>query len=68
MKKWLKKHSKWLVVGLGVLFISNSICGIITTDTEWKVIGHICVIVLGLVIILLVFGIIEKFAEWWDKD
>lgn len=68
MKRWLKKHGKWIVVGLGVFFIANSGYGIFTTTEEWKIIVHVVAIMLWVVILLLASGILEKLYRWWDKD
>ena len=68
MKRWLKKHGKWVVVGLGVLFIANGSWGIFTATEEWKVVFHACAITLWLVIALFASGAIEKFYSWWEKD
>ena len=68
MKRWLKKHGKWVVVGLGVLFIANGSYGIFTATEEWKVVLNVCVIAIWVLISLLASGAFEKFFEWWKKD
>ena len=62
MKKWLKKHGKWVVVGLGVLFIANGSYGI-TVTSEWKLVLHICVVIIWLSITLCASGAFESFFQ-----
>ena len=61
MKRWLKKYGKWLIVGLGILFIANSAYGIITVTEGWKVVFHTSLLVIWVVITLFAF-------RWWEKD
>ena len=68
MKRWLKKYGKWLIVGLGILFIANSAYGIITVTEEWKVVLHISLLVIWVVITLFASGAFEKLVRWWEKD
>ncbi|MFH0769620.1 MAG: hypothetical protein V1932_08710 [Chloroflexota bacterium] len=68
MKKWLKKHGRWLVVSLGVLFIGSACYQILKTDTEWKKVFYSAEIALWLAIILMTSGALEKLFKWWDKD
>ena len=68
MKRWLKKHGKWIIVGLGVLFIANGGWAIFTTTEEWKVTLHACAIILWLAVILVISGAFEKLFKWWEKD
>ena len=68
MKRWLKSHGRWLIVGLGVLFIGNGIYGLITTDTEWRAVVHVCVIAVWAFIIFLCLGLVEKVFNWWEKE
>lgn len=68
VKRWLKKHGKWVVVGLGVLSIANGTWGIFTATEEWKVVFHACVIILWSVIVLLASGALRKFFDWWERD
>lgn len=68
MKRWLKKHGKWVAVGVGVLFIGNAGYGICVADAEWKVVANIFVITIWLTLILFVSGAIPKILEWWEKD
>ena len=67
MKRWLKKHGKWLMVGLGVLFITNSSNAIFSTSEEWKLLLHIGAITLWVILILLYSGALGKIYKWWEK-
>jgi len=68
MKRWLKKHGKWVIVGIGVLFISNSIYIIVIADAEWKVIANGCVVMVWVMVTLFVSGAMNKIWNWWKKD
>ncbi len=67
MKRWLKKHGKWVVVGLGTLFVANGILGIFIATEGWKVALHSVSIGLWLVIILGASGVLAKIYDWWEK-
>ena len=68
MKKWIKRNGKWLVTGLGILFITNVIVGIIVTKNEMFVIFHFINIALCLIILSIVLGTFQKVYDWWTKD
>ncbi len=68
MWQWLKKHGKWILIGLGILFVANAIVGIIIATEEWKVALHSVAISLWLVVILMVSGVLQKIFDWWDKS
>ena len=68
MKRWLKKHGKWLVVGIGILFIGNSIWNIYTATEEWKAFLHAGLLAIWIIITLLVSGTLCMIFRWWDKE
>ena len=53
MKKWLKGNGRWIVIGLGVLFIANSSYGFAVADEDWKMMFHTVAIVIWLLVIYL---------------
>jgi hypothetical protein len=74
VKRWLKKHSKWVITGLGVLFIANSSYGLFLAFNShgevetWKVILHGFVILTWIPITSIVSGTLDKIIGWWEKD
>ena len=68
MKRWIKKHSKILVVVIGLVFLGNSIWGIVASPIEWKIAVHSIAIALWLLILFFYTGATEKLYNWWEKD
>ena len=68
MKKWLKKHGKYLVVGLAILAIGIASHGLSMTTEEWKVAAYMFIIAFWVMILLLVLRIIGRIQDWWDKE
>ena len=68
MKRWLKKHGKWCLVSLGIIFIANSVLGLISSHEDWEILCYIATIIIWLVIMLLISGAMTKFFDWWEKE
>ena len=68
MKRWLKRHDRQLIVGLGVLFIACGGYGISTATEEWRIVFYAVAITLWLMIILVASGAVTKFFKWWERD
>lgn len=68
MKKWLKRNGKWIIVGLGILFIANGIYGIIIADAAWQVMLYVIAITIWVPLLLMESGVFEKLFRWWEKD
>ena len=71
MKRWLKKHGRHLITVLGLVFIINSIWGLIIhipKGTGWVIILNILVLGGWLAIILFTSGLASRVDAWWDKD
>ena len=68
MKRWLKRHGKWCIVALGLLFITNSSYGLATREELGMIIWNICLITVWLIIVLVASGALTKFFAWWNKN
>ena len=68
MKRWLKRHDRQLIVGLGALLIVSSSYWISIATEEWKIVLHATAITLWLMIILVASGAVTKFFKWWERD
>lgn len=70
MKRWIKKHSKILVIIISLLFIGNSIRGIVITSpgAEWHIVVHSFAIAIWLIVLLPVSGAVNKILNWWERD
>ena len=68
MKRWLKRHGRRVIVGLGVLAIANASWGIINADAAWKFILHSGCIALWVPLIAVHSGVLLRFYTWWEKD
>lgn len=71
MKRWLKKHSKKLVIILGLLFIANSIWGLtmaIPQDKDWAIVIHMVALMVWVITIFIVSGLAHRVFIWWNSD
>lgn len=68
MKRWLKKHGRWLVVGLGALFLADSVYWTFNSSEEWKLALHGVTIFIWIMLILFWTGAISKIFDWWEKE
>ncbi len=70
MKKWLKRHGRWVVLCGVVLLLANAIYGITRSfepGREVMLIAHTFGACLWLCILLMLTGGLEKIYRWWDK-
>lgn len=71
MKKWLKKHSRKLMIALSLLFIGNSTWGLIVNipkENYLFIIIHIIALAIWAVMLFVVSGIAGRIYKWWEKD
>lgn len=68
MKKWLKKHSKHLVIGLAVLSIATLSYGASVAIGGWIIALYGLAIALWVVVLILVFRNYGNLFNWWDKE
>lgn len=70
MKRWIKRHSKKLIIIFGSAVIVNSIYGIvnISPGKEWQLLVYSLAIMLWLVWIFVVTGVHNRIFAWWDRD
>ena len=65
MNRWLKRNGKWVVVGLGVVFIFFGIVSIAATEEKWMVVLNAILIALWVALILIVSGALNRIFTWW---
>lgn len=68
MKKWIKAHSKILILILGIGFIAFSIYGFTIATESWHFVLHAIGFSLWVTILLWITGVIDKMYKWWEKD
>ena len=68
MNKWLKKYSKQIVIGVGILAITNGIYGIFTATKTWKFALNGFTIALWIGTLLFLSGLIERIFDWWNRE
>jgi len=68
MKQWLKRHGKWIVVAIGVVFIANAVWSIVATEEKWLDILNTMLIAAWTFIILLASGALSQIYTWWERD
>ena len=68
MKKWLKKHSKCLVIGFAILFIASTSYGIIIATEEWQIALNGVALAIWAVILFFSLGVMERIYDWWYKN
>lgn len=70
MKRWIKRHSKKLVIIFGSAFIVNAVYGAvnISLGNEWQLPIYFLAIILWATWIFIVTGVTNKIFAWWDRD
>lgn len=68
MKKWIKAHSKILIILLETFFIAVAIYGLVIDTEDWKIIVHLFSLTLWILILLFYTGVFTKIYEWWNRD
>lgn len=68
MKNWLRRNGKWIVVALGVLFISNSVYGLCMGNTLVERIWHSILIGGWLALTIVFSGLAMCLYQWWEKE
>ena len=68
MKKWLKKHSKYLITSFAILFIANTSYGIYTATEGWVITLDAFCIAFWLLILLEISGITKRIFNWWSRE